>query len=83
MQVSIRQPYEAGPHIREQRLAIGMDQGELADKSGVSRRHIVRLELAGPNRPIRPNSITLQNIGKVLGITFILEPGHPEVTPNG
>ena len=57
-----------GGKIREYRKAAGMNQKELAKKSGIPQSHISRLE----NAKHSPSNITLQKIAKAIGIEVSL-----------
>jgi transcriptional regulator with XRE-family HTH domain len=52
------------PSLKKHRILAGLTQAELADRAGVSRDTIVRLE--GGKQPPRPR--TLKKLAEVLGV---------------
>ena len=69
----IRTPKDIGALIRERRLALGLDQGELAKKAGVSRLWINQVERGKPGASL---GLVLRTFAAT-GIELFAETGEP------
>lgn len=61
--------YELGTLVRERRIAAGITQTELAQRTGMSQPAIARLEAGGTE----PTIATLRRIADALNIELIVE----------
>ena len=63
-----------GARVKEMRLALGITQEQLSDRSGVSRRYIVQIERIGLNLTLE----LLHQLAKALGIQIqdLINPKH-------
>ncbi len=64
-----RQAYELGVLVREQRIAAGLTQNELAKRTGMSQPAVARLEAGGTE----PTIATLRRIAEALEIELVVE----------
>lgn len=64
----IRTVADLGSFIRERRIKLGMDQGDLAEKAGTSRKWIVEVEQGKPRAEIGLVLRTLKTLGVSLDI---------------
>lgn len=64
----IRTAADLGAFIRERRVKLGMDQSELAEKAGTSRKWIVEVEQGKPRAEIGLVLRTLKALGVSLDI---------------
>ena len=64
----IRTATDLGAFIRERRVKLGMDQSELAEKAGTSRKWIVEVEQGKPRAEIGLILRTLKTLGVSLDI---------------
>ena len=64
----IRTAADLGAFIRERRLKLGMDQGDLAEKAATSRKWIVEVEQGKPRAEIGLVLRTLKTLGVSLDI---------------
>lgn len=64
----IRTAADLGAFIRERRVKLGMDQSELAEKAGTSRKWIVEVEQGKPRAEIGLVLRTLKTLGVSLDI---------------
>jgi predicted transcriptional regulator len=80
VEIKVRAPADIGAAVMKKREADGMDRTLLAEKAGVSARQILRLELYG--KAADPKLSTIRAVAGVLGLTFVIEPGRPEVKPH-
>lgn len=67
--MTIRTAADLGAFIRERRLKLGMDQSDLAEKAGTSRKWIVEVEQGKPRAEIGLVLRTLKTLGVSLDIT--------------
>jgi HTH-type transcriptional regulator/antitoxin HipB len=73
----IRTPTDLGAMIRDRRTKLGLDQGTLSQKAGVSRQWIVEVEKGKPRAEI---GLLLRTI-QALGIALMTETATPGATP--
>jgi HTH-type transcriptional regulator / antitoxin HipB len=66
--MTIRTAADLGAFIRERRLKLGMDQSDLAEKAGTSRKWIVEVEQGKPRAEIGLVFRTLKTLGVSLDI---------------
>ena len=66
--MTIRTAADLGAFIRERRLKLGMDQSDLAEKAGTSRKWIVEVEQGKPRAEIGLVLRTLKTLGVSLDI---------------
>ena len=66
--MKIRTAKDLGAFIREHRIKLGMDQSDLAEKSGTSRKWIVEVEQGKPRAEI---GLVLRTL-KALGVSLDL-----------
>lgn len=66
--MTIRTAADLGAFIRECRLKLGMDQSDLAEKAGTSRKWIVEVEQGKPRAEIGLILRTLKTLGVSLDI---------------
>ena len=66
--MTIRTAADLGAFIRERRVKLGMDQGDLAEKAGTSRKWIVEVEQGKPRAEIGLVLRTLKTLGVSLDI---------------
>ena len=59
----IRTAADLGAFIRERRTELGMDQGDLAEKAGTSRKWIVEVEQGKPRAEVGLILRTLKTLG--------------------
>lgn len=64
----IRTATDLGAFIRERRVKLGMDQSDLAEKAGTSRKWIVEVEQGKPRAEIGLILRTLKTLGVSLDI---------------
>lgn len=64
----VRTATDLGAFIRERRVQLGMDQSDLAEKAGTSRKWIVEVEQGKPRAEI---GLILRTL-KALGVSFDL-----------
>lgn len=64
----IRTAADLGASIRERRVKLGMDQSDLAEKAGTSRKWIVEVEQGKPRAEIGLVLRTLKTLGVSLDI---------------
>jgi len=64
----IRTAADLGAFIRERRVKLGMDQSDLAEKAGTSRKWIVEVEQGKPRAEIGLVLRTLKTLGVSLDI---------------
>lgn len=64
----VRTATDLGAFIRERRVKLGMDQSELAEKAGTSRKWIVEVEQGKPRAEIGLILRTLKTLGVSLDI---------------
>lgn len=62
----IRTSADVGALIRDRRKALGLDQSELAERVGVSRKWVVEVEQGKPRAALRLVLKTLEVLGVVL-----------------
>jgi len=67
--MTIRTAADLGAFIRERRVKLGMDQSDLAEKAGTSRKWIVEVEQGKPRAEIGLVLRTLKTLGVSLDIT--------------
>jgi len=65
----IRTATDLGAFIRERRIKLGMDQSDLAEKAGTSRKWVVEVEQGKPRAEIGLVLRTLKTLGVFLDIT--------------
>ncbi len=65
----VRTADDLGAFIRERRIKLGMDQSDLAEKAGTSRKWIVEVEQGKPRAEIGLVLRTLKTLGVSLDIT--------------
>ncbi len=75
----IRTPADLGALIRDRRIKLGLDQGSLAERVGVSRQWIVEVEKGKPRAEI---GLLLRTLN-ALGILLATEEGAPEKKGGG
>ena len=68
----IRTATDLGAFIRERRIKLGMDQNDLAEKAGTSRKWIVEVEQGKPRAEIGLVLRTLKTLGVSLDIAVDL-----------
>jgi len=73
----LRTPADFGAAIREKRRALGLDQGTLATRVGVSRQWVVEMEKGKPRAAMRLVLRTLE----VLDIALWTEESPPAAVP--
>ena len=66
--MKIRTATDLGAFIRERRIKLGMDQSDLAEKAGTSRKWIVEVEQGKPRAEIGLVLRTLKTLGVYLDI---------------
>lgn len=66
--MKIRTAADLGAFIRERRVKLGMDQSDLAEKAGTSRKWIVEVEQGKPRAEIGLVLRTLKTLGVFLDI---------------
>ena len=66
--MKIRTAIDLGAFIRERRIKLGMDQSDLAEKAGTSRKWIVEVEQGKPRAEIGLVLRTLKTLGVSLDI---------------
>lgn len=66
----IRTAADLGAFIRERRIKLGMDQNDLAEKAGTSRKWIVEVEQGKPRAEIGLILRTLKTVGVSLDATI-------------
>jgi HTH-type transcriptional regulator/antitoxin HipB len=66
--MKIRTAADLGAFIRERRIKLGMDQSDLAEKAGTSRKWIVEVEQGKPRAEIGLVLRTLKTLGVSLDI---------------
>lgn len=66
--MTIRTAADLGAFIRERRLKLGMDQSDLAEKAGTSRKWVVEVEQGKPRAEIGLVLRTLKTLGVSLDI---------------
>ena len=66
--MKIRTATDLGAFIRERRVKLGMDQSDLAEKAGTSRKWIVEVEQGKPRAEIGLVLRTLKTLGVSLDI---------------
>jgi HTH-type transcriptional regulator / antitoxin HipB len=66
--MTIRTAADLGAFIRERRLKLGMDQSDLAEKAGTSRKWIIEVEQGKPRAEIGLVLRTLKTLGVSLDI---------------
>lgn len=66
--MTIRTAADLGAFIRERRLKLGMDQSDLAEKAGTSRKWIVEVEQGKPRAEIGLILRTLKTLGVSMDI---------------
>jgi HTH-type transcriptional regulator / antitoxin HipB len=66
--MKIRTAADLGAFIRERRVKLGMDQSDLAEKAGTSRKWIVEVEQGKPRAEIGLVLRTLKTLGVSLDI---------------
>lgn len=66
--MKIRTPADLGAFIRERRIKLGMDQSDLAEQAGTSRKWIVEVEQGKPRAEIGLVLRTLKTLGVFLDI---------------
>jgi HTH-type transcriptional regulator/antitoxin HipB len=64
--MKIRTATDLGAFIRERRIKLGMDQSDLAEKAGTSRKWIIEVEQGKPRAEI---GLVLRTL-KTLGVSF-------------
>lgn len=67
--MKIRTATDLGAFIRERRVKLGMDQSDLAEKAGTSRKWIVEAEQGKPRAEVGLVLRTLKTLGVSLDIT--------------
>ena len=67
--MKIRTATDLGAFIRERRIKLGMDQSDLAEKAGTSRKWVVEVEQGKPRAEIGLVLRTLKTLGVFLDIT--------------
>lgn len=70
----IRTAADLGAFIRERRVKLAMDQGDLAEKAGTSRKWIVEVEQGKPRAEI---GLILRTL-KTLGVSLDIAADHPQ-----
>lgn len=70
----IRTATDLGAFIRERRTKLGMDQRELAEKAGTSRKWIIEVEQGKPGAEIGLILRTLKTLSVTLNITTENQP---------
>ena len=73
----IRNPSDLGAFIRDRRLQLGLDQAELAEKAGTSRKWLIEVEQGKPRAEI---GLILRTL-KSLRISLDLRADEAEETP--
>ena len=71
---SIHNAKDLGAAIRDRRLALGLDQAELANRVGVSRAWIIDIEKGKPKASVELVLRTLH----ILGVQFIANTASPD-----
>jgi HTH-type transcriptional regulator / antitoxin HipB len=66
--MTIRTAADLGAFIRERRIKLGMDQSDLAEKAGTSRKWIIEVEQGKPRAEIGLVLRTLKTLGVSLDI---------------
>jgi HTH-type transcriptional regulator/antitoxin HipB len=66
--MKIRTATDLGAFIRERRIKLGMDQSDLAEKAGTSRKWIIEVEQGKPRAEIGLVLRTLKTLGVFLDI---------------
>ena len=66
--MKIRTATDLGAFIRERRIKLGMDQSDLAEKAGTSRKWIVEVEQGKPRAEVGLVLRTLKTLGVSLDI---------------
>jgi HTH-type transcriptional regulator/antitoxin HipB len=66
--MKIRTAADLGAFIRERRVKLGMDQSDLAEKAGTSRKWIVEVEQGKPRAEVGLVLRTLKTLGVSLDI---------------
>ena len=72
----VRTATDLGAFIRERRVKLGMDQSDLAEKAGTSRKWIVEVEQGKPRAEI---GLVLRTL-KALGVSLDLAADHAQKT---
>lgn len=80
MQVTIAKGFCDGRVVKIRRESQGLSQEGLAEKAGLGVRTVIKFEQATPKDPVDARVSSLEAIGRVLGIEFLIQPRHPEVT---
>jgi y4mF family transcriptional regulator len=75
--VRIRTPEDVGRAIRGRRVELGLDQGALARRVGVSRQWIVEIEHGKPRAEV---ALLLRTLS-TLGLELTLKPAKAEAAP--
>ena len=80
----IRNPTDLGAFIRDRRSQLGLDQAELAEKAGTSRKWLIEVEQGKPRAEIGLVLGTLKTLGVSLDLQTdseeTLSPGHAAVS---
>lgn len=74
----IRNPTDLGAFIRDRRAQLGLDQVELAEKAGTSRKWLIEVEQGKPRAEI---GLILRTL-KSLGVSLDLQTDAAEETPS-
>jgi HTH-type transcriptional regulator / antitoxin HipB len=74
----IRTAADLGALIRERRVKLGMDQNDLAEKAGTSRKWIVEVEQGKPRAEI---GLILRTL-KTLGVSLDIAVERPQKAPS-
>ena len=83
----VRTATDLGAFIRERRVKLGMDQSDLAEKAGTSRKWIVEVEQGKPRAEIGLVLRTLKTLGVSLDLAAdraqktvaAIEPGNVDI----
>ncbi len=74
--MKIRTAIDLGAFIKERRIKLGMDQSDLAEKAGTSRKWIVEVEQGKPRAEI---GLVLRTL-KTLGVSLDIAVDHAQTT---
>ena len=81
--MKIRTAADLGAFIRERRVKLGMDQSDLAEKAGTSRKWIVEMEQGKPRAEIGLVLRTLKTLGVSLDIAVDRSEKAPSASESG
>jgi HTH-type transcriptional regulator/antitoxin HipB len=77
----INTPRDLGSAIRERRKTLGLDQIELADRVGASRRWLIQVENGKPGASFGLLLRTMHALGMQMNLTTAISPESPSEEP--